>query len=205
MRRLINWFKIQLREAEIDELREAERSYIGRLSSNIGWVERLPGSPELAGARAELAVIEQLRRLPAENTVLNDVQLRATRFIQFNGIPLQSAQIDHLVLSPAGVFAIETKLWSRQFAESGRYHDPFDQIQRAGYLCFDLLREQFGKIHVRQIIACAGSLPPAPEGAHVKVLPIGQLNGYITWFKERALVPGEIVRVQEFLGQFLVH
>jgi len=80
----------------------------------------------------------------------------------FNGTALISAQIDHVVLTPAGVFVIETKRWSQHFVESGDFHNPFDQVSRANYLCYDLLRKSFGKTRVRSIIACGGSLPDAP-------------------------------------------
>ena len=116
---------------------------------------------------------------------------------------LQSAQIDHLVLSPAGVFVIETKRWSRHFVEFGQYHDPFDQIQRSGYLCYDRLRTRFGKIRVRSVIACAGKLPSAPQDSQVKVLPVAELVGYILWFRQPELEPDRLLQVRHYLQRFV--
>jgi hypothetical protein len=198
IRALLNWFKIRGCWSDIARLRAEERQYIARLSDDIHRVERLLDSPELAGACAELAVIAQLQRLSAEYTILNDVHLRATRYIHFKGVPLQSAQVDHLVLSPAGVFVIETKQWSSHFADSGHYHDPFDQINRAAYLCYDLLREHFGKIRVRSIIACAGSLLSAPADSYVKVLRVAELNSYIAYFRQRELMPDQLQSLREY-------
>ncbi|TMH48095.1 MAG: NERD domain-containing protein [Betaproteobacteria bacterium] len=160
-------------------------------------------SAELVGARAELDVIASLARLPDEYTVFSDIRLSAERYIHFNGAALRSAQIDHLVLTPAGVFVIETKRWSRKFVESGDYHDPFDQTQRAAYLCYDQLRRQFGKIRVRSIVACAGQLPFAPKNSHVKVLAVPELIGYILWFKQPELAPDRLLQVRPYLERFV--
>lgn len=202
-RSFANWFRIRRCKMAIAQLHSQERQYIATLSGNIRRLEMFQESGELAGARAELDVIAHLARLPAEHTVFNDIRLTAGRYIHFNGAPLQSAQLDHLVLSPAGVFVIETKRWSRRFVESGEYHDPFDQIQRAAYLCYDQLRSQFGKVRVRSIIACAGKLPSAPGNSHVKVLPIAELSGYISWFRQPELTTDRLLRVRRYLEGFV--
>ena len=162
-RSLVNWFRIKGCEIAIARLHSGERRYVDMMAANLQRIESLLVSGEMAGARAELDVIAHLGHLPANYTVWNDVRLTANRHIHFNGAALQSAQIDHLVLSPAGVFVIETKRWSTHFAEFGQYHDPFDQIQRSAYLCYDQLRRSFGNIRVRSVIACAGKLLFAPQ------------------------------------------
>ncbi|GEM_PF-747061 len=199
---IVNWFLIAKRRLAVRRVNADKDRYIVSLRDNVARLEYLQNSPELAGARAELAVVEQLKRLPEGYIVLNDVRLRASRFHWYNGVPLQSAQIDHLVISPAGLFVIETKVWSRQFVESGDYHDPFDQVGRAGYLCYDTVKP-FGKVQVRGIIACAGHLPPQPESAKVKVLRVEELAGYITWFKDRALRLELIAELKEYLGHMV--
>lgn len=202
-RSFVNWFRIRRCETAIARLRSAERRYIDTMSANHQRIESLLSSGELAGARAELDVIAQLAQLPTNYTVFNDVRLSADRHIRFNGATLQSAQIDHLVLSPAGVFVIETKRWSTHFAESGRYHDPFDQTQRAAYLCYDQLRRRGGKIRVRSIIACAGRLPSAPQDSRIKVLPVAELVGYISWFRQQDLTPDQLLKVRDYLQRFV--
>lgn len=202
-RSFVNWFRIRGCKRAIAHLHTEERQYIATLSKNIRRVDALRESGELAGARAELDVIARLARLSAGHTVFNDIRLTADRYIHFNGAPLQSAQIDHLVLSPAGVFVIETKRWSRHFVESGVYHNPFDQIQRAAYLCYDQLRREFGKIHVRSVIACAGQLPSAPEDTYVKVLDVPELIGYISWFRQTELAADRLLQVRHYLEGFV--
>ena len=201
-RSFVNWFRIQGCKMSISNLHGEERQHIATLSENIREVDALHKSRTLAGARAELDVNAHLARLTAGYIVFNDLRLTTNRYIHFNGVPLQSAQIDHLVLSSSGVFVIETKRWSKHFVESGEYHNPFDQIQRAAYLCYDQLRAEFGKIHVRSLIACAGQLPSAPEGSHVKVLAIPELVGYISWFRQTELAPDRLLQVRQYLERF---
>jgi hypothetical protein len=131
-------------------------------------------------------------------TVFNYVRLEATRYIHFNGAALMSAQLDHVVLSPAGVFVVETKRWSRRFVESGDFHDPFQQLSRANYLCFDLLRQRFGKTRVRSIIASSGDLPPAPRDSYIKVLRPDDLARYIASFRIVELPPERLRDTYEF-------
>jgi hypothetical protein len=202
-RSFLNWFRIQGCKTAIAQLHSEERKYVAALSANIRRLDMMRESAELVGARAEVDVIAILARLPDEHTVFSDIRLSAERYIHFNGAPLQSAQIDHLVLTPAGVFVIETKRWSRKFVESGDYHNPFDQTQRAAYLCYDQLRRQFGKVRVRSIIACAGQLPSAPKNSHVKVLAVPELIGYISWFKKPELAPDRLLQVRRYLERFV--
>lgn len=201
----LNWFRIQECKKAIARLHSNERKYIATLSDNIQRLVELRDSRELVGAKAELDVIAHLAHLPTDYTVFNDIRLMADRHIRFNGIPLQSAQIDHIVLSSAGVFVIETKRWGRHFVESGNYHDPYDQIQRAVYLCYDQLQNRFGKVRVRSVIACAGMLPLAPHDSHVKILRMEELNGYITWFREPELPPELIMQVRNYLEELAMN
>jgi hypothetical protein len=198
---LFNWFHIWTFGNDIASLYELERRYAYILKEKIAALEAMYKSPEYAGARAELEVIMMLRGLPGNYVVINNLQLKARRFIRYEGVPLQSAQIDHLVLSPAGIFVIETKRWSEGFTRSGSYHNPFDQVQRARYLCVDLLKPHFGKLPVRSIILTEGALPPAPPDSFVKVLHLTDLNGYITWFKQRELEPEQQAAIRAFLQE----
>ena len=197
-RRLINWFKIRAARNEIAALHRADSKYSSALDQTITHLRSLLSSAELAGAEAELAVIDRLRTLPSSVVVFNDVRLKATRHIRFNGIALISAQIDHIVLTPAGVFVIETKRWSQRFVDSGNFHNPFDQVSRANYLCYDLLRRKFGKTRVRSVIACDGKLPNAPRESYIKVVRPENLSSYILGFRNTELVPERFSALRSF-------
>jgi len=201
IKRFFNGFEIGSLRRQVEALYSTDARYPGLLDQTIRRVEALPNSAELAGAEAELAVIDRLRSLPDSFAVFNDVRLKATRHIYFDGAALQSAQLDHVVIGPNGVFAIETKHWSRQFADSGDYHNPFDQTRRANYLCYDLLRAAFGKTSVHSVIACLGSLPQPPDGAHVKVLRPAELHRYVSGFGKTEFGPEMLEKICGFFAQ----
>lgn len=125
-----------------------------------------------------MAVIDELSSLPAGSLILNDVHLESGRYIHFEGKPLMSAQIDTLVVTPTGVFVIEVKNWSREFAQSGGGFSPYEQVSRASYLVFDRLRRAGLNVRVRSIIATNGSLPQKGD-QKISVVPIGRLRRYI--------------------------
>jgi len=200
LKRIFNWFRIRPLKGEIATLYKADSHYSSSLDQTIARVRSLLNSTELAGAEAELAVIDRLRMLPSSTVVFNDVQLQATRHIHFDGTALMSAQIDHVVLTPAGVFVIETKRWSHRFVESGDFYSPFDQVSRASYLCYDLLRESFGNTRVRSIIACVGSLPEAPCDSYIKVVRPESLNSYISGFRNVELASERFDELRNFFG-----
>ena len=197
-KRIFNWFRIRALKAEIATLYKTDSHYSSALDQTIALVRSLLHSAELAGAEAELTVIDHLRMLPSSAVVFNNVRLEATRYIRFDGAGLMSAQIDHVVLTPAGVFVIETKRWSRRFVESGDFYNPFEQVSRANYLCYDLLRESFGKMRVRSIIACVGSLPDAPRDSYIKVVRPESLASYISGFRNVELTPERFSELYSF-------
>ena len=82
--------------------------------------------------------------------------------------------------------------------ESGDFYNPFDQVSRANYLCYDLLRESFGKTRVRSIIACGGSLPDAPRGSYIKVVRPESLTNYILGFRNAELAPELFSKLRSF-------
>lgn len=196
--RLVGWFQTRALRMRLDALRAADANCAAAIDQAIAHVRSILGSAELAGAQAEVAVIARLRTLPPPAVVFNDVRLRATRFMRFDGVPLQSAQIDHVVLTPGGIFVVETKRWTARFVASGAFHNPFDQVRRANYLCHSLLRASIGKTRVRSIIATDGQLPEAPSDSYVKVLRLDGLAGYIAGFRSAELSPSQFNRAREF-------
>jgi hypothetical protein len=151
----------------------------GRIQRDLATMKEVIASKDFAGAAAEVAVIEELSSLPAGSLVFNDVRLGSGRYIHFEGKPLMSAQIDTLAITPTGVFVIEVKNWSREFAQSGEGFSPFEQASRASYLVFDRLRRcGISGVKVRAIIATQGSLPDRGD-SKVAVVPIGRLRRYI--------------------------
>ena len=151
-------------------------------------VEQVLNSPELAGAQAELDVLACLQELPDNYHVYCDLKLRAHRSIRFAGDYLQSAQIDYLVVGPSGVFVLEVKRWSRQFIAQGDYFDPYQQVGRSAYLCYDLLWTYGEKTRVQSILVNCGAIPPpAGEDYYVQVVTPLELLGSLVRYRGRTL------------------
>lgn len=220
-RKIINNFKIREHEARIRSLKldlrkraEAIRSNIKEkeraveykksnrentieaecknIKGDILLLEQIRTSPELAGAIAELDLIEHLKKLPSNFYIISGITIVLDRAIRFDGEWLKSAQIDHLVISPVGVFVIETKSWSREFTEHGNYFDPYQQVKRASYACYKILGSPSSDIKVRSIIAYRGIIPNKPKNDYTKALHIDEVNNYILWYKENMLSDTEI-------------
>ena len=149
---------------------------------NIKSLQYIQKSPDLFGAIAEVELIENLTSLPKNYYVLNDVSLSLIDAMRFDDKWRRTAQIDTMVISPAGIFVIEVKNWSKKFIETSDYHDPYDQVKWAAYLCYKQM-----KIKTRSIIAHTGNVPPKPNGSYAKVLRLDEVKSYILWFKDKEI------------------
>jgi hypothetical protein len=147
-------------------------------------LETAAASPAFAGAIAELEMVRLLNSgLSDEYVIFNDVKIDIGRWIHADGQHRRTAQIDHVVVGPGGVFALEVKLWSQAFANRGDYHDPFLQVKWAAKLCYFALSDSIGQpVRVREVIASAGGLPPKPADSYAKVLRPDEVCGYIRYF-----------------------
>lgn len=201
---------------EYQELNEAERmqNYLRQntqeeidrrlkpLKDKIERINEIVKSKEYKGAQGEVKVISQLEKLPDEFHVFNDLYLKSEEWIKFNEKPLNTAQIDHLVVGPTGVYVIETKNWSEEFVHEtfeGAGYTPYDQIERASYLVYRKLNHmRYGntlekayhrlaskEIKVRSIIAVCGSKLPLGDRSSVAVLFPERIPGYIQNSKYR--------------------
>jgi len=180
------------RQPEIDRGTAATKQVIGALQG-------IAASSELPGAIAEKAVIKELGRLPNEYVLINDVRLEYHRYIPFDGEYLKTAQLDHVLIGPAGVYVIETKNWSQEFVANGEYFSPFKQVKRASYLCYRILKEAGCSSHVRSVVACAGAVPPKPPDSHIAVVPITRLLSFVQ-YGERVVSPRQIDQIRRVLS-----
>lgn len=189
----------------VDQARSSKAQTVSRrvreIKQTITDLDAVLKSHDFRGALAELEVAKALAKLPDKCCVFHDVRLVADRFIRFAGVPLQSAQADHVVLTSGSVFVIEAKNWSREFVSEGNYFDPYVQVGRARFLCQVLLKDRGCSPKVRSIIATRGQLPAKRPDQYVKVLRPEQLAGYITWFKDPVLAPYEFDCVRAYLTQ----
>jgi hypothetical protein len=165
----------------------------------VEMLKSISGSHELATAVAELEMIDMLSRLPENFHILNDVRLRAERGIRFDGDWLIRGEINNLVVAPAGLFAIEVNIGSKQAVQKDASIDPRDQIKRAAHLCYSFLKPEFPTVSVRSILAYRGHIPESQKTEIVKTLPIPEVPAYITWFKEDTLNDALMQEIVEYI------
>jgi hypothetical protein len=171
-----------------------------RLSNLLNQLDKIcfiKKSKLYKGAEGEILVIEKLRNLTDDYCIFNDLFFELDNGVNFNGAFLKSAQIDHLVIGPSGIYVIETKNWSEAYVkkvfDNGSY-TPYDQINRSSYAVYRHLNSsKYGnvfqkayyslakkEIKVKSIIAITGSKIPLQNKGFVKVLFPNQLSGYIS-------------------------
>ncbi len=162
------------------------------LNIKINTLQKALESKELAAASLELEMLEHLRALPDSVRVLNGIRLEANSALNLDGKLFWSGKIDHLVITPSGLFAIGVWRGGQPDPTEG---DPLEQIRRATHLCHELLKFDFPGITARAVLACRGHAPQSPHGAYVKSLPLGEVSGYINWFKDNSLGTEQVERV----------
>ncbi|MDY3203206.1 MAG: hypothetical protein EOM59_17555 [Clostridia bacterium] len=174
--------KRQLNYLENNTEKEVE-SRLSNIVMQMNKLEGIANSNEYKGAVGELAVIQNLCELSDDYCLLNDVYIELRDYIKFDGSYLKSAQIDHLVVGPTGLYVIETKNWSGSYTESvfndGTY-TPYDQIKRGNYLVYRYLKNNNLAHSVESIIVVTGSrIPPCDNNRHTKVLSHNYIARYI--------------------------
>lgn len=153
--------------------------------------------PIIAGAVGENLVVNEVKKLSNDYILINDFSLRFNRPIynRKTNDRIFSIQIDHLLISRAGVFILETKNWSRKSVQSLDLRSPIEQVRRSGYALYVLLNAKKSDLNIRLNKHHWGSksIPirnvvvmvnerPEEEFMHVKVKTLNELNGYIKYF-----------------------
>jgi hypothetical protein len=170
----------------------------------------------LIGAVGEDRVYRELMRLPDTYFVLNDffVEFDPPLYHQSTGSYIRQVQVDHLVISRAGVFLIETKNWSKDSFDRARSWTPEDQIQRAGYALFILLNGKGffkwrffdrrywkpQKIRVRNVVALTRHKPHTANSL-VQWKRVEELNSYLLQRPEE-WTQKEVQRMAKYLLKF---
>jgi hypothetical protein len=166
-------------------------------------------SNQIHGAIGELKVENALRNLSDNSIIINDFSISFDKPLYFKqeNQYIYSVQVDHLLITHAGVFVIETKNWSEYSVRSRDMFFPVNQVRRAGYVLYVMLsdpetvlgrRHLWGKqrIPVRNLIVFTAH-KPTNEFQFVKILSLNQLEGYINYFKP-IYSPEDTLRIAEF-------
>ncbi|MCD8207954.1 MAG: NERD domain-containing protein [Bacteroidales bacterium] len=122
--------------------------------------------PQLKGAGFERSVSSKLRRLPEEYCVIDNAV-----FVS-NGA---STQIDHIVVSPYGVFVIETKGYKGWITGGENTQYWTQTIYRNKYRLYNPILQNAGHVrHLRRLLGAVGDVPIVPivvfeNDANIKV------------------------------------
>lgn len=155
-------------------------------------------NPLIAGAIGEHLVAKELEKLPDTDVLFNDFSLSFNPPINNrndNG-RIHSIQIDHLIVTTAGIFIIETKNWSKASIERLDLRSPIKQIQRTSYALFVILnsnkavgnrvlkQHHWGskELPIRNVIAMINHKPKG-KFKHVAIKKLKELNRYINYFE----------------------
>ncbi|HRJ29373.1 MAG TPA: nuclease-related domain-containing protein [Cyclobacteriaceae bacterium] len=147
------------------------------------------------GAIGEQKVVKELEQLSDEYILINDFTFSFNKpiYSRTDKQSIKSIQIDHLLISPSGIFLIETKNWSKNSMESLSLRSPVAQIKRTSYALYKILsdytksnldKHHWGerKISIRNLIVIINR-KPKEEFEYVKILTLNELLGYIDFFK----------------------
>ena len=150
------------------------------------------------GALGEQKVVKTLENLSDNYFLINDfsVCFSPAMYNRKENDYIKSVQIDHILVSPSGIFLIETKNWSEKSLKNLSLRSPVQQIRRTSFVLFKLLNNEMSnyrmrldrhhwgdkKISIKNLIVMTNT-KPQEEFQHVKILTLNELLGYINYFK----------------------
>ena len=151
-------------------------------------------NPLIAGAIGENLVVKEINKLSDDYILINDFSLKLNKAIRYkkDNSWIQTIQIDHLLISKAGIFILETKNWSKGSIESKKLWSPIEQINRSSYALFVLIARkninlknhlwsQNKQIPIRSIVVMINE-KPKEQFKYVKIKTVKELNSYIEYF-----------------------
>lgn len=170
-------------------------------------------NPLIAGAIGEHKVIKCLEELSEDGVLINDYNLsfKPPIFYRKDKTKIHSIQLDHLLITKAGLFILETKNWSKESIDNADLRSPVSQINRSSYALFRYLNDaktiqlrnhHWGEkeISTRNVIVMINH-KPSTKFKFVKIKTLNELNGYIEHFPDE-LTLEEMRGISEFLRKY---
>ena len=146
----------------------------------------------ISGAIGDNLVVKEVKKLSDDYVLINDFNLRFSEPIYYRkqNHRIYSIQIDHLLISKAGIFIIETKNWSEKSVNSISLRSPIEQIQRSNFALYIYISENIPFYHhwgeqtipIRNLIVMIKNKPMG-QFKYVTVKLLKELNDYITYYK----------------------
>jgi hypothetical protein len=210
--------KVFLLQVEYNNISKNKSRVIDRrIASKIKDLDKLKTfldseSSLISGAIGELLVSNELEKLSDDFIIINDFKTHFDPpiYIKKTDDRIMSVQIDHVVLSKAGIFLIETKNWSKKSVESIDLRSPVEQIVRNGRAVYVAIQKAIGKnnvylekhhwgqkkIPIRNLIVMINNKPPG-EFQFVKIKLLRELNGYLKYF-DHVISNEELENIKNF-------
>lgn len=200
---IISRFDDVVNESSLLQLRELQRrkKIVDQVNTSI------------YGAFGERMVVRELEHLPDGYILINNFTslFDPPIYHRDDDDYISSIQIDHLLLSPAGIFLIETKNWSEQSLNNASLRSPVQQVKRANFALFKLFAEDVSdvnlklhhhhwgsrKVPIKNVVVLMKE-KPSEDFQYVKVLALKELLGYIEYFKP-SFSSEELQRIAEYL------
>lgn len=147
----------------------------------------------IQGASGEQQALDELRKLPDNFHVINNFQVSFSKplYEPKTRQRIYSAQADHIVIAPSGIFLIETKNWSRGTANFESDFSAFDQVKRTNFALYCFFNPRVSsfmswfvktkKIKIRSVLLMTGHRINGSD-RYVKVVDLRQLRSYIEYF-----------------------
>lgn len=147
----------------------------------------------ISGAIGENLVVKEIEKLSDDYVLINDFNLRFSRpiFYKKYNQRIYSIQIDHLLISKAGIFIIETKNWSKSSVNSLSLRSPIEQIERSNFALYIFISENITlydhhwgeqRVPIRNLIVMINNKPRG-QFKYVSVKLLRELNDYIKYFE----------------------
>ncbi|MDB9712890.1 NERD domain-containing protein [Flavobacteriaceae bacterium] len=147
----------------------------------------------ISGAIGENLVVKEIKKLGDDYILINDFNLNFSRpiFYKKHNERIRSVQIDHLLISRAGIFIIETKNWSKLSVNTNNLRSPIKQIERANFALYiyvsdnvSLNEHHWGEqtIPIRNLIVMINNKPTG-KFKYVAVKLLKELNDYLKYFE----------------------
>ncbi len=162
----------------------------------------------ISGAIGENLVVKEIKKLSDDYVLINDFNLSFSRpiFYKKYNQRIYSIQIDHLLISKAGIFIIETKNWSKSSVNSISLRSPIEQIERSNFALYVYISNNIAlndhhwgeqRIPIRNLIVMINNKPKA-KFKYVSIKLLRELNDYIKYF-EPVLTDKQFNRIKNYL------
>ena len=158
------------------------------------------------GAGGENQVINELEKLDDSFHILCGVDMELHYWVTYNGRKnLKSAQMDLVVVCPKGVFMIEVKNWSNQFANNNNSFSPYEQTEMAGRVLWISLQKVVKNIRVTNILlSIKGNLPYNENYRSVYVSSLDRINSFLEK-RQDELSEKEVKKIVKSLSSFVTN